>query len=57
MDETLGRISVYFEALASEKVKRLTASLEPLILVVLGIGVGFLVFSIVMPMYELTQAF
>lgn len=57
MDETLGRISLYFESSASEKVKRLTASLEPLILGVLGIGVGFLVFSIVMPMYQLTQAF
>jgi len=57
MDETLGRISLYFEATASEKVKRLTASLEPIILGVLGIGVGFLVFSIVMPMYQLTQAF
>lgn len=57
MDETLGRISLYFEASASEKVKRLTASLEPIILGVLGLGVGFLVFSIVMPMYQLTQAF
>lgn len=57
MDETLSRISVYFESSASEKVKRLTASLEPLILGVLGVGVGFLVFSIVMPMYQLTQAF
>ncbi|MBI4137593.1 type II secretion system F family protein [Candidatus Roizmanbacteria bacterium] len=57
MDETLGRISLYFESSASEKVKRLTASLEPIILGVLGVGVGFLVFSIVMPMYQLTQAF
>ena len=57
MDETLSRISIYFETSGSEKVKRLTASLEPLILGVLGIGVGFLVFSIVMPMYQLTQAF
>lgn len=57
MDETLTRVSRYFETIATEKVKRLTTALEPFILLVLGIGVAFIVLSIVLPMYQLTQAF
>jgi type IV pilus assembly protein PilC len=57
VDETLKRIAVFFEESADQKVKRLTTALEPFILLALGIGVAFLVLSIVMPMYQLTQAF
>lgn len=57
IDETLGRTSHFYESSANEKVKRLTTAIEPIILVVLGIGVAFLVLSIVLPMYQLTEAF
>ena len=57
VDETMDRISKYFEQQADEKVKRLSTAIEPIILVVLGIGVAFVVLSIVLPMYQLTESF
>ena len=38
-------------------VKALTTAIEPIIMVIMGIGVGFLVFAIIMPIYNLTSQF
>ncbi len=57
MDEVMEKLSVYFASNSSEKVKGLTTAIEPLILIVLGVGVGFLIFSIIMPIYNLTSQF
>lgn len=57
LDDTLMRISRYFEAESEIAVKSLTTLIEPLILVVLGVGVGFLVISVITPIYNLTSAF
>lgn len=54
MDEVLGKVSHVFEVESEQKVKSLTAAIEPAILIVLGIGVAFLVISIIMPIYNLT---
>ncbi len=56
VDKILAKISVYFQTESEEKVKGLTTAIEPLILIVLGGGVGFLVFAVVMPIYNLTTA-
>ena len=55
MDEVLSKVSHVFEVESDQKVKALTASIEPIILIVLGIGVAFLVISIIMPIYNLTS--
>ncbi|MBI2028742.1 MAG: type II secretion system F family protein [Candidatus Levybacteria bacterium] len=55
LDETLVRASEYFENEVDQSVKILTTALEPAIMVALGIGVAFLVFSIIMPIYQLTN--
>lgn len=57
MDEVLLKVSSYFEDEAEHLIKNLTTALEPLIMVVLGVGVGFLVLSIIMPIYNLTNQF
>lgn len=57
MDEVLGRLSLYFEADAEHLVRNLTTALEPIILVVLGLGVGILVLSVILPIYNLTAQF
>lgn len=57
LDEVLMRVSDYFTKEAEESVKALTAAIEPIIMVVLGIGVGFLVVAVVMPIYTLTSSF
>lgn len=57
LDETLSRISHYFEMESELAVKTMTTLIEPLILVVLGVGVGFLVMSVITPIYSLTNSF
>jgi type IV pilus assembly protein PilC len=57
VDDTLQRISRYFEAESEMAVKTLTTLIEPAILVVLGLGVGFLVISVITPIYNLTSSF
>lgn len=57
MDEVLGRLALYFEQESENMVRNLTTALEPIILVVLGASVGFLVLSIIMPIYNLTAQF
>lgn len=54
IDEVLGKISHVFEVESDQKLKALTAAVEPAILIVLGVGVAFLVISIIMPIYNLT---
>ena len=57
MDEVLTKISHIFEVESDEKVKGLTAAIEPIVMVILGIGVGFLAIAIIMPIYSITSAF
>lgn len=56
LDETLIRASEYFEGEVNETVKALTTALEPFIMVVLGIGVAFLIISVITPIYSLTSS-
>lgn len=55
LDEVLLKISNYFEQESSQTVKNLTTALEPLIMIVLGIGVAFLLVAVIMPIYNLTS--
>jgi type IV pilus assembly protein PilC len=57
LDETLHKIANYFEMESEMAIKAATALIEPLILVVLGLGVGFLVMSVITPIYNLTTSF
>ena len=54
MDEVLSKISHVFEVESEQRIKAMTAAIEPLILITLGIGVAFLVISIILPIYNLT---
>ena len=56
MDENLLKASEYFEEEVNQAVKTLTTAMEPFIMIVLGIGVGFLVFSVITPIYGLLSA-
>lgn len=53
LDESLLKLSDYFERDLNIKVKTLTTAIEPLLIVTLGITVGFLVFSVITPIYSL----
>lgn len=57
IDDTLLKLSVYFQSESEARVKGLTTAIEPIIMVVLGVGVGFIVISIITPIYNLTAQF
>lgn len=54
VDKVSFRMADYFEMESDQMLKNLTVIIEPVILVVLGLGVGFLVLSIILPIYKLT---
>lgn len=56
LDETLFKVSEYFEQEVDQAVKTLMTALEPIIMIVLGIGVAFLIISIITPIYSLMSA-
>lgn len=55
LDDSLLRVSEYFEREVDGTVKNLTTAMEPFIMIVLGIGVSFLIISIITPIYNLTS--
>lgn len=57
MDEVLTRLAAYFEEESENLVRNLTTAMEPIILVILGAGVGVMVLSIILPIYNLTAQF
>lgn len=56
LDESMLRMSEYFEREVEQTVKTLTTLMEPFIMVVLGVGVAFLVLSVISPIYKLTSS-
>ena len=56
VDETLGKASEYFEREVNETVKTLTTAMEPFIMIILGIGVAFLIISVITPIYSLISS-
>lgn len=56
MDETLQKASEYFEREVDQIVKTLTTAMEPFIMIILGIGVAFLIISVITPIYTLISS-
>ncbi len=56
LDESLVKVSEYFEREVEAAVKNLTTAMEPMIMIVLGVGVAFLIISIITPIYNLTNS-
>ncbi len=54
IDEVMSRLASHFESEADNSLKNITALIEPIILIILGIGVGFLVISVILPIYQVT---
>lgn len=57
LDEVLMKVSSFFQSETEIALKGLTAALEPMIMIFLGILVAGLVISIIMPIYKLTSSF
>ncbi len=54
VDQVSFKLAEYFETETDHLVKDMTVIIEPVVLVVLGVGVAFLVLSIILPIYKLT---
>ena len=57
VDEIFFKLADYFESESDHMLKNLTVAIEPIVLIILGIGVAFLVISIILPIYQLTTTF
>jgi len=55
MDEILGSIANYYEQQTDNKLKGIVSLIEPLLIVLVGLLVGFMVFAIIMPIYNLAR--
>lgn len=53
IDESLLKVSEYFERDLELKVKNLTTAIEPILIIVLGVSVAFLIISVITPIYGL----
>lgn len=57
VDEIFNKLADYFETESDQMVKNLTVAIEPIVLIILGLGVGFLAISVMLPIYKLTTSF
>ena len=55
LDDVLLRMAEYYEAQSDEKIQSISSLLEPVIIVIIGIAVGYMVYSILVPMYNIAQ--
>lgn len=53
IDESLLKVSEYFERDLDLKVKTLTTAIEPILIIILGVSVAFLIISVITPIYSL----
>ena len=57
LDTALGNVADLFEREVDRDVAAFTAVLEPLIFVVLGIGIGFIVVAMYLPIFSMPSVF
>ncbi len=57
IDKVAFKLADYFESEVDNMLKNLTVLIEPIVLVLLGVGVGFIVLSVILPIYKLTTSF
>ncbi len=55
LEQMLTNVANSYEMQAEQKVTRLTAVLEPVMIVMMGLVIGFMVVAIVLPMMDMSQ--
>lgn len=55
LEETLLYISDFYEGEVDKSIKNLSVILEPILLLIIGVAVGFIALSIISPIYEITR--
>jgi len=55
LDELLGELAIFYEENVRQTMNNFSSIIEPILILVLGLAVGFMAIAIVMPMYSLTE--
>ncbi|MCL5410326.1 MAG: type II secretion system F family protein [Patescibacteria group bacterium] len=55
LDGVLGRVADYYEEATEQAIKTISTLVEPAVLILMGIGVAFLVFAVLVPIYNIAQ--
>ena len=55
LDDALGEIALYYERETDEAIRAMTALMEPLMILVMGLIVGFIVIAMLLPLFELNM--
>jgi type IV pilus assembly protein PilC len=55
-DTILAEIAIFYEAEVSETMKNMSSILEPVIMMVVGVVVGFLAVALISPIYSISQS-
>ena len=55
LEEMLSSVSEYYENNANQKIAALTSMVEPLIIVILGAVIAFILVSILLPLFEMNK--
>lgn len=56
VSEILNKLSKYYKDEVETKIKMISSLLEPVMIVILGFAVGFVVFSIIIPIYQISMS-
>ena len=57
LDEMLKQVSDYYDSEVEYAVKNLTAMIEPIMILIMGVGAIFLIISIIMPYMSILSSF
>ena len=57
LDEVLATLADFYDANITENIKALVSLLEPAMLLMMGVMVGIIALSIIVPIYQLTTQF
>lgn len=54
VSDILDKLSKYYQKETESRIKAVSSLIEPAIVVILGLGVGFVIFSIIVPIYQIS---
>jgi len=55
LDQVLDKMAIHFEDEGARKLKNINSLMEPALIVIIGLGVAFIIFSVILPIYQMVQ--
>jgi type IV pilus assembly protein PilC len=57
LDKILGKLTAFYQNEVDHTVKNLSSLIEPMMMIIIGFGVGFIVISVITPLYSMGNLF